>query len=222
VSTAELEAIEAEVALHGHGRVPRELRRRQVLAVAERLFVERGYAATSMDDVAAGAGVSKPIVYGLVGSKEQVFEACMARAAEELSARVAAAVLAAGDDPGDRLRAGALGWFEYIDERRPLWDALLASDDAPASAAIDAVRAQQDDFVAGLLAAGAEALGQPVDAEVLAAVATAMNGAFEALGRWWSDHPERTAAELADLYTALLLPGLNGLLEVWGGARKSP
>jgi len=39
-----------------------------------------------------------------------------------------------------------------------------------------------------------------------------MNGAFEALGRWWSHHPDRTAAELADLYTALIQPGLDGLL----------
>jgi len=222
VATAELAQIEAEVARHGHGRVPRELRRRQVLAVAEHLFVERGYAATSMEDVAAGAGVTKPIVYGLVGSKEQVFEACMARTADELAARVAGAVLTAGDDDEARLRAGALAWFQFIGERRALWDALLASDDAPASAAIEAVRARQDAFVAAQLAAGAAAEGRDVDPELLAAVATAMNGAFEALGRWWSAHPERSAAELADLYTALVLPGLSGLLDWEAGARKSP
>jgi len=221
VRAVEREAIEAEVARHPHGRVPRELRRRQVLAVAEALFVERGYAATSMEDVAAGAGVTKPVVYGLVGSKEQLFEACMLRAAEELAARVATGVLAAG--PGDeaRLRAGALAWFEFIGERRALWDALLASDDAPASAAIDAVRARQDAFVAAQLAAGAAERGE-IDAELLSAVATAMNGAFEALGRWWSDHPDRTAAELADLCTALVLPGLSGLLDWEAGGRKSP
>ena len=197
---------------HPHGRVPRDLRRRQLLAVAEQLFIERGYAATSMDDVAAGAGVSKPIVYELVGSKHEVFEACMARAADALAARVAEAVLAAADDDATRLRAGALAWFEFIAERRSLWDALLASDDAPASAAIEAVRARQDGFVAAQLAATATAEGRAVDLELVDAVATTMNGAFEALGRWWSRHPDRSAAELADLYTALLLPGLEGLL----------
>jgi AcrR family transcriptional regulator len=210
--TSERRAIEAEVASHAHGRVPRELRRRQLLAVAEALFVERGYAATSMDDVAAGAGVSKPIVYELVGSKEKVFEACMARAADALAGRVAEAVLAAGHEDATRLRAGALAWFEFIEERRGLWDALLASDDAPASAAIAAVRSRQDGFVAAQLAATAEADGRAVDGELVDAVATAMNGAFEALGRWWSRHPDRSAAELADLYTALVLPGLEGLL----------
>lgn len=216
--TSELAEIEAEVRQHPHGRVPRALRRRQVLAVAERLFVERGYAATAMDDVAAGAGVSKPIVYELVGSKEKVFEACMERAADALAASVAGAVVAAGADDEARLRAGALAWFEFIGERRALWDALLASDDAPASAAIAAVRARQDDFVAAQLASAARADGHDVDDELVAAVATAMNGAFEALGRWWSDHPTRTAEELADLYTALLQPGLAGLLR-WQSER---
>ena len=211
-ASTELRTIEAEVRTHAHGRVPRELRRRQLLAVAEELFVAQGYAATSMDDVAAGAGVTKPIVYELVGSKHEVFEACMARAADALAARVAEAVLAAGGDDAARLRAGALAWFEFIGERRALWDALLASDDAPASAAIEAVRARQDAFVAAQLAATAAAEGGVVDPELVGAVATAMNGAFEALGRWWSGHPERTADELAGLYTALVLPGLTGLL----------
>lgn len=217
-TSSELAEIEAEVRQHAHGRVPRALRRRQVLAVAERLFVERGYAATAMDDVAAGAGVSKPIVYELVGPKEKVFQACMERAADALAASVAAAVVEAGDDDAARLRAGALAWFEFIGERRALWDALLASDDAPASAAIAAVRARQDGFVAAQLAASASADGHDVDDELVAAVATAMNGAFEALGRWWSDHPDRTATELADLYTALLQPGLTGLLR-WQAER---
>ena len=211
--TAELEVIEAEVRTHAHGRVPRDLRRRQVLAVAEQLFVARGYAATSMDDIAHGAGVSKPIVYDLIGAKDAVFEACMGRAADALAASVAGAVLAADGDDAARLRAGALAWFEFIGERRALWDALLASDDAPASAAIAAVRARQDDFVAAQLAAGTRAEGRVVDDELVGAVAAAMNGAFEAMGRWWSSHPGRSAAELADLYTALVLPGLVGLLD---------
>ncbi len=209
----DLAAIEAEVATHAHGRVPRPLRRRQALAVAEQLFVERGYAGASMDELAARIGVSKPVVYDLVGGKEKVFEACMARAADALAEAVAGAVLAAGDADVERLRAGALAWFRFIDERRSLWDALLATDDAPVSAAVEAIRARQDDFVAAQLAAGARDAGRDVDPELVGAVATAMNGAFEALGRWWNQHPDRTPEELAALYTSLLLPGLTALLD---------
>lgn len=208
-----LEAIQAEVETHAHGRVPRELRRRQVLAIAEELFVERGYAGASMDELAGRAGVSKPVIYDLVGSKDAVFEACMAAAADELAVSVAEAVTGAGEDPEARLRAGALAWFEFIGRRRAVWDSLLASQDAPATAAIEAIRIRQDGFVAQELAAGAAADGQPVDLELAGAVAAAMNGAFEALGRWWHDHPDRSAADLAELYTALVLPGLTAMLD---------
>jgi AcrR family transcriptional regulator len=166
-----------------------------------------------MDELAARAGVSKPIVYDLVGPKEGVFAACMEQAADELADRVATAVDAAGDDAFDRLRAGALAWFEFISARRAVWDALLASPDAPTTAAVDAIRHRQDSFVAAELLAKADAEGRDVDRELVGAVATAMNGAFEALGRWWHAHPDRTAAELAELYTAMVVPGLVGLLE---------
>lgn len=208
-----LGSIEAELSRHAHGRVPRELRRRHVLAVAEQLFVERGYAGASMDELASRAGVSKPVVYDLVGSKEEVFGACMEAAADDLATQVATAVTGAGDDAFDRLRAGALAWFEFIGARRAVWDALLASPDAPITAAVESIRARQDAFVAGELLATADAEGRAIDPDLAGAVATAMNGAFEALGRWWHSHPERTAPELAELYTAMLLPGLEGLLD---------
>lgn len=212
-TTHTLDEIQAEVDAHAHGRVPRELRHRQLLAVAQALFVERGYAGTSMDELAARAGVSKPVVYDLLGSKDAAFGACMAAAADELAISVATAVVEAGDDPAARLRAGARAWFAFIEGHRGVWDSLLASPDAPATEAIEAIRDRQNAFVADQLTADAAAEGRAVDVELAGAVATAMNGAFEALGRWWHDHPDRTADELADLYTALVLPGLTSLLD---------
>lgn len=209
-----LEDIQQEVDAYGHGRVPRDLRRRQIIAVAERLFVERGYASASMDDLAARLGVSKPVIYDIVGPKDAVFEHCVTRAADALAAQVASAVAAAGPpDEEAGLRAGALAWFEFIEARRGLWEALLSSRDVPTTDSVESIRARQDGYVADQLVAAAAARGRTVDAALAGAVATAMNGAFEALGRWWHDHPDRTAAELADLYTALVLPGLTGLLD---------
>lgn len=210
-----LEQVQEEVDGYGHGRVPRDVRRRHILAVAEQLFVERGYAAASMDDLAGRIGVSKPVIYEIVGSKDEVFEACVARVADELAEQVATAVLEAdAEDETAALRAGALAWFEFIGERRPLWEALLSSSDVPTTDAVEAIRSRQDGFVALQLVEGARARGVEPDPELAGAVATAMNGAFEALGRWWHDHPDRTAAELAELYTALVLPGLTALFDL--------
>lgn len=211
-ASSTIQVIEAELAEYAHGRVPRELRRRQVVALAEELFIERGYQAASMDELARRAGVSKPVVYDMVGSKEELYGACMSRAADALALAVATAVMEAEDDDASRLRAGSLAWFRFIATRRPLWDALLSSGEAPVTEAIEAIRVRQDGFVALQLSETAHAEGRVVDDEIVGAIATTMNGAYEALGRWWEQHPDYSAEQLADLYTALVLPGLTTLL----------
>ena len=77
-----------------HGRVPRAVRERQIVELAEKLFSERGYPGSSMDELARRAGVTKPVVYELFGSKDGLFRACLERSAERLAALVAAAVRA--------------------------------------------------------------------------------------------------------------------------------
>ncbi|MBM4363784.1 MAG: helix-turn-helix transcriptional regulator, partial [Deltaproteobacteria bacterium] len=102
----------AEVAAYPHGRVPREVRRRQVVALAEELFGERGFQAASMDELARRAGVSKPVIYDLVGSKEELFHEVLARESAELAARVEAAV--EGEAVREqKLHAGALAFFRF-------------------------------------------------------------------------------------------------------------
>ena len=200
-----------EVAGFRRGRVPRQLRRRHVLAVATVAFIEGGYAGASMDAVAAEAGVSKPVVYDLFGSKEQLFHLVMAEAAEDLAQRVAGSV-AAEPDPERKLFAGALAFFGWVAERRQAWSSLLSASAGPESREVAAIRARQTELVAALLAEGSTEVGAgSPDPEQLDAVVHALNGAFEALSSWWQDHPDRTAEELATLLTALVLPGLLSL-----------
>src|SRR4051794_37843195 len=125
--SSDAKTLAAEVARYPHRRVPRELRRRHLLSVAEELFVERGYQLSSMDELARRAGVSKPVVYDLVGSKEQLFHEVMARFADELAETVATAV-SAETDPDRRLHAGALAYFHFVDAHRAHYGALFLSD----------------------------------------------------------------------------------------------
>jgi AcrR family transcriptional regulator len=55
-----------------------------MLEVAHALFAERGYAAVTMDDVAAAAGITKPLLYNYFGNKERLYLACMEPAGEAL------------------------------------------------------------------------------------------------------------------------------------------
>jgi AcrR family transcriptional regulator len=209
-----------DLSQYRRGRVPRDLRLAQVLGLAEELFAEHGYTAASMDELARRAGVSKPMIYNLVGSKEELFRTCMDRTADELATRIRGAV--AGETDLRRLLAsGARAWFDYVAEHRALWTALLGGGDSPMSAEIDHIRRRQADLVAAILAEAAPASPPPV---LLEAVAHLLNGAFEAVTRWWADHPDITTAALAELCTELLFPGLLAVSTAppagWAHARQ--
>jgi AcrR family transcriptional regulator len=185
----------------------------QVLAAAEALFVERGYASSSMDELARRVGVSKPVIYDLVGSKEQLFSALVEAEAHALAAEVEGAVTT-DTEPTTRLYSGALAFFRFAARRRAAWDALYTADGAPVSAELTQVRRFHARAIAALLARGAEDLGKPTDPLLLDAAAQAINGAFEALAEWWKDHPHVSAETLAELATALVSSGLLGLIEL--------
>ena len=77
----------------------REEKREAVLRAAVRMFNARGFHATSLDDVAASLGISKPTIYHYLGNKEQVLIECVTRGLELLSA----AADTARAQPGDGL-----------------------------------------------------------------------------------------------------------------------
>ena len=80
-----------------HGRVPREVRRGQLLVLAEQLFMEKGYGGFSIDDLCRAAGVSRPIVYEHFGSKDGIYLACLRGIRSEFESALLAA---AGPTPG--------------------------------------------------------------------------------------------------------------------------
>lgn len=206
-ASVDLVALTAEVETHAHGRVPRELRRRQIIAVADQLFVERGYQAASMDEVAQRSGVTKPVIYDLFGSKEELFRTVMWRLADELADTLSLAV-AAEQDPAGRLAAGALAFFTFVRDHRAGWYALLSSDATPVTVDVGEIRRRQTDLVIEMFAEGARLADTHVEQAMLEATAHAVNGAYESLARWWRDHPEVPAEQLAELVTTLVGPGL--------------
>lgn len=61
-------------------------KRRSILAAAAPVFGEFGYERSSIDAIAAAAGVSKPTIYSHFGSKEQLFRESVADSARTLNA----------------------------------------------------------------------------------------------------------------------------------------
>jgi len=84
--------------------VERGQKRAALLLAAVRMFNERGFHATSLEDVATSLGVTKPVIYHHLGNKDQVLLECVTLGLGELQAAVEET--RAGPGTGlDRLRA---------------------------------------------------------------------------------------------------------------------
>lgn len=82
----------------------RQAKRDAVLRTAVQMFNERGFHQTSLDDVAARLGVSKPTIYHYLGSKDQVLLECVTIGLTQLLAAAEASRQAPGTG-ADRLTA---------------------------------------------------------------------------------------------------------------------
>ncbi len=88
-------------------------RRAQLIAVALRLFSERGFRATTMDDVADAAGVTKPLVYQHFSSKRALYLELVDSVAKELVTQIATAVRGA-DGPRQQVERGFAAFFHMV------------------------------------------------------------------------------------------------------------
>ena len=203
-------------------RVPRAQREEQMLAVALPLFARRGYHAVSVDEVAAGAGVTKPMVYAYFGSKEGLFEACASRAADRLVAELEDAARE-HTAPDERMWHGLLAVFRWIAEHREAWAVLYGSPGgegspfaAPAARASDRMAR----FMTGQFAQTLHENGMGAVADQHAEpMAHAFVAATVGTGRWWMEHPEEPA-ELQALRVMQL--AWNGIGNVMGGTMWAP
>jgi AcrR family transcriptional regulator len=96
------------------GRLPRGERRDQLLAIASEVFVDRGYHAAGMDEIADRAGVSKPVLYQHFSSKLDLYLAVLQQHGDILMAGVRQALRTTTDNR-QRLRAAVQAFFDFIE-----------------------------------------------------------------------------------------------------------
>jgi AcrR family transcriptional regulator len=190
-------------------RLPRQERERQMLDAAVAVFSQRGFHEASMDEIAAAAGVSKPMIYAYLGSKNDLFTACIRREAGRLINLITTAA-PPGIATQQRLHDGLLAFFTFVTEHRDGWIVLYRQAGArePFAGAIATAREQITALVAGLLAHSStnETRALPI--------AYALVGAAEALSDWALEHPEQTPRALT---TRLMDIVWTGLTRSYGG-----
>jgi AcrR family transcriptional regulator len=161
--------------------VPREQRIQALLVVAEQQFLARGFAATSVAEIARAAGIEPGSVYWYFRSKDDAFAAVLNRLLDAETARIGAL----RGLPADKLFTA----LDSVEQRRTLHPCV--AERAPHSPAVLAYHERLHAWLHGLAAGAVVDLVPAYDREMAAeAVVAAIEGALA------SPAPTRPASDL--------------------------
>ena len=185
-------------------------RRQQLVTVARELFGRRGYEATSVEEVAASADVSKPVVYEHFGGKEGLYAVVVDREMRLLLDRFESA-FSSGGPPRELLERAALVLLDYIEEDTDGFRVLTR--DAPAvaggagtfSSLIGEVASKVEHILARQFAA------RDYDPRLAALYSQALVGMVALVGQWWLDTRTPDKREVAAHLVNLAYNGLAHL-----------
>lgn len=170
------------------------------MLAALRLFRERAYDEVSVDDIAAEADMSRPLLYHYYGGKLGVFVAALRQTAEDLLVTMRAAAEA---EPDTWLSAGVHAYFDHVETNPIGFSALIGHGSHPAGdeSVIEYLR----ESILGLIMAGLSPAAEP---EGLRSVLKGWIAMVEVISRQWVEtaEPERDRLEgmLVDLFDAAL------------------
>ncbi|MCP2316901.1 transcriptional regulator, TetR family [Nocardia amikacinitolerans] len=190
--------------------VPRERREQQILDIATVEFGDRGYAKASVADIAAAAGVSKPLIYNYFESRDGLHAACVRRAGDGLVAAVSAAQAVSGAEGKALATLAAI--FTAIDGRVQNWKIIYDSTLPADGPAAELARGYQK----ALNAMGAEGSAQVLadaavtDAEDHSLLLAIWFSVVSTVVAWWGEHPQHSPDEMTArcvrLFEALRAP----------------
>ena len=183
-------------------------RRAQLIDVGRTVFARRGYDATSVEEIAEHAKVSKPIVYEHFGGKEGLYAVVVDREMEYVVRRIAEAI--ATGSPRERVERAALAFLTYVKDH-PDGFAVLAHG-APVASATggmssllnDVAERVGDVFTSAFKDAGYDAKTAPIYAHALIGMVTSV-------GQWWTETRKPSVEEVANHIAALAWMGLRHL-----------
>jgi transcriptional regulator, TetR family len=187
----------------------RAQRREQLITIARGLFGAHGYDAVSIEEIAAAAEVSKPVVYEHFGGKEGLYQVIVDREVTSLS-EMLSVHMTPGVNPREMLESIVVSLLDYIEER-PDGFRLLShqSPDAVNGGTFTTVIADVAEQVAELLAPLLEQRGlDPTTAPIYGQL---LAGAIGRIGQWWVDARKPPKEEVAAHVTNLLWLGLRGM-----------
>nr|BFE33797.1 hypothetical protein GCM10010200_060480 [Actinomadura rugatobispora] len=184
-------------------------RREQLLTIGRSLFAERGLDGTSVEEIAAAAGVSKPVVYEHFGGKEGLYAVVVDREFERLLALVTEALNSAIHYRG-KLEKAALALLEYI-ESNPDGFRILVRDShgGTGTGSFASLLSEIAGEVEHVMAK--ELDRHEYDEKFAPMYAQMLVGMVALTGQWWLDARRPKREEVAAHLVNLAWNGLSGL-----------
>ena len=183
-------------------------RREQLLDVGRKLFAEKGFEVVTVEEIAAKAGVSKPVVYEHFGGKEGLYAVVVDREMNHLLASIGDALT--GGSPRALLEQAGLALFDYID-RYPDGFRILVRDSPVsqttgtfASLIVD-VAAQVEHLLAD------EFASHKLDKKLAGMYSQMLVGMVALTGQWWLDVRKPKKEEVVAHLVNLAWNGLAGM-----------
>lgn len=182
-------------------------RREQLIEVARGLFARQGYEGTSVEEIAAAASVSKPIVYEHFGGKEGLYAVIVDREVNGLLHDIRAALTTPESGPRRLIELATLAMLDYIEAHQDGFrilarDSPLASqDDAFASIMSDIASQVEDLLVSALDDHDYDTAPAPVYAQALV-------GMVAMTGQWWLDEQQFSKEQVASYLVNLAWNGM--------------
>ena len=185
-------------------------RRQQIEDAASALFRERGYAATSVRDIAQALHIQGPSLYAHVASKEDVLWSIVIRAAERFNTEVGAVAIDTSSPATDRLRDMIRGHVAVVTSSQKDAAVFLHEWRFLSSERRDDIAARRDAYEAlfrDVIAEGsANGEFRGVDARLTAmAILSALNG----IATWFSPDGDLTPDQIADQHADLFIHALE-------------
>ncbi|MBA2477692.1 MAG: TetR/AcrR family transcriptional regulator [Sporichthyaceae bacterium] len=184
-------------------------RREQLVDIGRGLFAERGVDGTTVEEVAARSGVSKPVVYEHFGGKEGLYAVVVDRETTVLLAGMTQA-LQQGGHPREMLERAALAFLDYVEEHTDGFRILVR--DSPVGRSTGSFASLISDIasqVEYLLAAEFKERG--FDPRYAPLYSQMLVGMVALAGQWWLEVRQPAKAQVAAHMVNLVWNGLTGL-----------
>ncbi|WP_406420273.1 TetR/AcrR family transcriptional regulator [Streptomyces sp. NBC_00873] len=183
-------------------------RREQLLDIGRTLFADKGFEGTSVEEIAARAGVSKPVVYEHFGGKEGLYAVVVDREMRQLLDMVTSALTAG--HPRELLEQAAFALLDYIERytdgfRILVRDSPVAQSTGTFASLISDIATQVEDIL------GLEFKARGFDPKLAPLYAQALVGMVALTGQWWLNVRKPKKAEVAAHLVNLAWHGLENL-----------